>query len=54
MWPAAPLPIMTPDGKQLWYSKDPNPIDKSNRQDWIRAGGSAKAFEKYRDKEVAA
>ena len=55
MWPEdKSLPTMTPDGQQLWYGREPNAVDKANRQDWIRVGCSAKAFEKYRDKEVAA
>ena len=55
MWPKdEPLPVITPDGEQLWYGRQPNLGDKANRQNWIRAGYSAKTFEKHRAEEAAA
>ena len=55
MWPEdKSLLAMTLDGKQLWYSREPNLMDKLNRANWIRAGYSAKTFEKHRNEEAAA
>ena len=55
MWPKGILfPVMTPDGNQLWYSREANAVDKLNRQNWRRAGYSAKTFEKHRNEEAAA
>ena len=48
------LPIQTPCGKQLWHSREPNPVDKLDFEDWERAGYSAKTFEQHRKEDAAA